>query len=193
MAGSARSSGGSDRRLTGSGYRYRRVVTPARSRPAGEGNGTRAPRSGPAQTDPTQTATRFLRLLADGDVDGAVDLMHPDVEYVNVSMPPMRGRERVRRAFHKAMGLSGTGFEVYLHAVSDDGRSALTERTDVLIWGRLRVQIWVCGRFDVVDGQIVLWRDYFDWANLVVAVVRGLFGIVVPALAPRPPVAAEGG
>jgi limonene-1,2-epoxide hydrolase len=25
----------------------------------------------------------------------------------------------------------------------------------------------VCGTFEVRDGEVVLWRDYFDWANLL--------------------------
>jgi limonene-1,2-epoxide hydrolase len=63
----------------------------------------------------------------------------------------------------------------------------LTERTDVLKFGRLRVQLWVCGRFDVRNGQIVRWRDYFDWLNVAGAVVRGLLGTVIPAVRASPP------
>jgi limonene-1,2-epoxide hydrolase len=63
----------------------------------------------------------------------------------------------------------------------------LTERTDVLKLGRLRVQLWVCGRFDVRDGQIVLWRDYFDYLTLAVATIRGLLGTVFPAIRAKPP------
>jgi limonene-1,2-epoxide hydrolase len=51
---------------------------------------------------------------------------------------------------------------------------------------RLHVQLWVCGRFDVRDGQIVLWRDYFDYATVFAATARGFLGTVFPAQrAPR--------
>ena len=53
--------------------------------------------------------------------------------------------------------------------------------------GRLRIQFWVCGRFDVENGEIVLWRDRFDWMNYTVATLRGLAGILVPALRAKPP------
>jgi limonene-1,2-epoxide hydrolase len=80
------------------------------------------------------------------------------------------------------------GFEVYVHAISADGGTVLTERTDVLKFGRLRVQFWVCGRFDVHDGQIVLWRDYyFDQMNIAAATIRGLLGTVFPAVRAKPP------
>ncbi|HEX3981795.1 MAG TPA: limonene-1,2-epoxide hydrolase family protein, partial [Acidimicrobiales bacterium] len=111
-----------------------------------------------------------------------------DVDYLNVSTPTIRGRERVRRVLGAAMGLPKAGFEVYFHSISNDQGAVLTERTDVLIWGPLRVQFWVCGRFDVRDGKITLWKDYFDWVNVTLAMVRGLVGAVVPAVRARPPV-----
>jgi len=35
-------------------------------------------------------------------------------------------------------------------------------------------EFWVCGTFEVRDGKIVLWRDYFDWGTFLMAGVRGL-------------------
>jgi len=140
------------------------------------------------QTTPVTLVRRFLDLLAAGDIDAAVDLLDPDVDYINVSMPAIRGRERVRQIFTSATRFKGTGFEVYFHHISHEGNTVLTERTDVLIWGPMRVQIWVCGRFDVRNGQITLWKDYFDWVNFTFAVLRGLIGIVFPAVQGKPPI-----
>ncbi len=136
---------------------------------------------------PTLVVERFLELLRLGDVDGAVELLAVDVEYKNVGLPMVRGRERTRRLFQATLGRADAGFEVYVHAISADGGTVLTERTDVLELGRLRVQFWVCGRFDVHDGQIVLWRDYFDQMNIAAATIRGLLGTVFPAARAKPP------
>ncbi len=138
-------------------------------------------------SSPTLVVERFLELLRLGDVDGAVELLAVDVEYKNVGLPTVRGRERTRRLFRATLGRPGAGFEVYVHAISTDGGTVLTERTDVLTFGRLRVQFWVCGRFDVHDGQIVLWRDYFDQMNIAAATIRGLLGTAFPALRAKPP------
>ena len=140
-----------------------------------------------AGSTPTLVVERFLGLLGAGDVDGAVELLSVDVEYINVGLPTVRGRERVRRLLQASLGRPGAGFEVYVHAISADGSSVLTERTDVLKFRRLRVQFWVCGRFDVRDGQIVLWRDYFDQVKILTATMRGLLGTVLPAARARPP------
>ena len=136
---------------------------------------------------PTLVVERFLELLRSEDIDGAVELLAVDLEYKNVGLPTVRGRERTRRLFQATLGRPGAGFEVYVHAISADGSTVLTERTDVLKFGRLRIQIWVCGRFDVHDAQIVLWRDYFDQMNFWVATARGLLGTVFPAARAKPP------
>jgi limonene-1,2-epoxide hydrolase len=151
-----------------------------------EAEGGQASRSGD-HSAPTQVVERFLDLLRTEDIDGAAELLAQDVEYVNVGLPTVHGRERVRRLLRVTLGLDGAGFEVYLHAISAHGASVLTERTDVMKFGRLRIQFWVCGRFDVREGKIVLWRDYFDQLNFWVATARGLLGTIFPALRAKPP------
>lgn len=136
----------------------------------------------------TQVVERFLNRLRDGDIDGAAELLAADVVYTNVGLPTVHGRERVRQLLQVTLSRFGVGFEVYLHAISADGSTVLTERTDVLTFRRLRVQFWVCGRFDVHDSQITLWRDYFDQMNIAVATIRGLLGVVLPAVRARSPV-----
>ncbi len=130
---------------------------------------------------------RFLDLLQQGDVDSAAELLAEDVRYINVSLPTIRGRERVREVLGRWLSRPGAGFEVYTHKIAVDGESVLTERTDVLVFGPVRIQIWVWGRFDVAGGRITMWKDYFDFWNTAVATVRGLLGAVIPGLKPQPP------
>src|SRR4051794_39826425 len=114
------------------------------------------------EVPPEHVVERFLQLLSLREIDDAVDVLGADVIYTNVSLPTLRGRERVRRIARATLGRPGAGFEVYLHAISARGGTVLTERTDVLTLGPLRIQFWVCGRFDVEGDRIVGWRDYFD-------------------------------
>jgi len=140
-----------------------------------------------SDASPILLVERFLQLMSVKDIDGAAELLAQDVVYENVGLPTVRGRDRVRRLGKATLGLAGAGFEVYTHTISANGSTVLTERTDVLKFRRLRVQFWVCGRFDVRDGQIVLWRDYFDQANILAAHIRGLVGVIVPAVRAKPP------
>ena len=140
-----------------------------------------------ADSAPMAVVERFLdHLRTVTDSDAAAELLAVDVEFENSWMPTLHGRDQVRRLFQACVRI-GTGLEIYVHAISADGSSVLTERTDVLEWGPLRVQFWICGRFDVRDGQIVAWREYYDPLTIFAATIRGLLGTVVPAVRAKPP------
>lgn len=144
------------------------------------------PAAGTSALSPQAVVETFLARLADGDVSGSGALLADDVVYTNVGLPTLNGRRRVVRAL-SALGGSRFSFEVYLHAITATGPVVLTERTDVICAGPVRMQFWVAGRFDVQDGQITLWRDAFDYLDCTRAVVRGLLGAVVPAMRPSAP------
>lgn len=144
-------------------------------------------RIAPRDIDDVTVVREFFERQTKGDLDGALDLLDENVEWENAGLPAVRGRERMGRALKLATGLQSAGIEVYFHAIAVEEETVLTERTDVLTWGPLRWQFWVCGRFDLRDGKIVLWRDYFDFVNVTLALIRGLVGIVFPALRARPP------
>ncbi|HEX4244993.1 MAG TPA: limonene-1,2-epoxide hydrolase family protein [Acidimicrobiales bacterium] len=137
----------------------------------------------PDRADPIDVVQQFLAALAEGDTQLAVSLVGADLVYANVSLPTIRGKDRFTQA--TAFYFRHMGFDVRVHGIAANGPIVLTERTDQLILGPVRLQIWVCGTFEVVDGLIVTWRDYFDWANSAIGLLRALAGAVVPAL--RPP------
>lgn len=114
----------------------------------------------------------FLGALERLDVDAAAALLHPDVEYQNVPFPPARGLPAVRRQVG-ALGRYFGGFEVHHQNIASNGPVVLTERTDVLIAGPVRAAFWVCGTFEVQDGKIRIWRDRFDFFDVLRAFVWG--------------------
>lgn len=143
-----------------------------------------------AVEDPIAVVEGFLAAMAAGDAAGAAALIDNDILYVNVGLPKIRGRREVEKVLH-GLDRPSIGFEVYLHAISAEGNVVLTERTDVLRFGKVRAQFWVWGRFEVVGGRITLWRDSFDFLDLLRANVRGIAGAVVPSLRPKPPATRE--
>lgn len=123
-------------------------------------------------TDAVATVTTFLDALSRLDIDAALALLAEDIVYQNVSLPKAQGKTAVA----KQLGLMGrycTGFEAINHRIVGDGNTVLTERTDIIEIGKVRSEFWVCGTFEVRDGRIVLWRDYFDWANILAATAKG--------------------
>jgi limonene-1,2-epoxide hydrolase len=130
---------------------------------------------------PEVVVTRFLTAMQAGDVETVIALAADDIVYSNVSLPTIRGKDRFGRAA-RAYYRHHLGFQVVVHRIAEKGSSVLTERTDALILGPFRMQFWVCGVFEVENGQVTLWRDYFDWRSTTLATLRGLVGIVIPSL-----------
>ncbi|HEY2214496.1 MAG TPA: limonene-1,2-epoxide hydrolase family protein [Acidimicrobiales bacterium] len=128
----------------------------------------------------SEIVTAFLGAMQAADVDAVIDLVADDIVYSNVSLPTIRGKERFAkgaRAYYRHLT-----FEVVVHRMAENGPTVLTERTDALILGPFRMQFWVCGIFEVHDGGVSLWRDYFDWRSTTLAMLRGLLGLVIPPL-----------
>lgn len=131
---------------------------------------------------PIQTVEGFLYAMRDEDFDAMAEALDDDVIYQNVGLPIIRGRRRTVGALRRLLDLPRAGLDVKIHRIAADGGSVLTERTDVLLYGPVRAQFWVCGVFEVRDGRITLWRDYFDFLDFVKAIVRGVAGVAVPSL-----------
>lgn len=129
-----------------------------------------------------RTVETFLYALQDEDYDAAYAALADNILYQNVGYTTMRGRKRIIKVFRRGAGR--VGFEVKFHRITTEGNAVMTERTDALILGPVRMQFWVCGVFEVHGGRITLWRDYFDMFDVVKGTVRGLLGAVVPPLRP---------
>ena len=128
----------------------------------------------------TRTVETFLNALQDTDYETAEVALDENLVYENVGLPTIRGRARAIRLFRQMEGRAA--FEVKIHRIAADGAAVLTERSDALIFGPLRLQFWVCGVFEVHNGRITLWRDYFDFFDMLKATARGVAALVVPSL-----------
>ena len=137
---------------------------------AERGSGTRVP---------IEVVTDFLNAMEDSDPEAAISMVADDIVYSNVSLPTIRGRDHFASAA-RAYYRYHFGFQVLVHRIAQNGTSVLTERTDAVFVGPFRMQFWVCGVFEVHDGKITLWRDYFDWRSTTFASIRGLVGMVIP-------------
>lgn len=134
----------------------------------------------PETTEAIRAVEAFLNALQNEDFDTVDAALGDDLVYENVGFSRIRGGRRTATLLRRMQGR--VGFEVKIHRIGADGAAVLTERTDALIIGPLRVQFWVCGVFEVDDGRITLWRDYFDVYDMFKGLLRGLVALVVPSL-----------
>ncbi|RPA10331.1 limonene-1,2-epoxide hydrolase family protein [Gordonia sp. OPL2] len=136
---------------------------------------------------PIDIVTSFLDALARDDVAAALENVDDDIAYTNVSTPTVHGKKRVAGIFRQVEKASWIGFDYRMINVSADGSVVLTERVDELRFGRVAIRFWVCGRFEIGDGRITVWRDYFDYLDMTKGLLRGVVGAVIPAVQRRMP------
>jgi limonene-1,2-epoxide hydrolase len=127
-----------------------------------------------------RTVEGFLNALQEEDFEAIDAALADDLVYENVGLSRIRGGRRTAKMLSRMEGR--VSFEVKIHRIAGDGAAVLTERTDALIFGPLRIQFWACGIFEVHDGRITLWRDYVDVYDMFKGFVRGLAALMIPSL-----------
>jgi len=129
---------------------------------------------------PEAVVRRFCEAVSERDPEVLRELLAEDVVYHNVGMPTVVGRERTvaEIAGHWKMFTSSYEFRILHLAVVGD--VVLTERVDVLAGDAVSMSLPVMGTFEVVDGQVARWRDYFDSA----LIAKLMAGEDVSALVP---------
>ena len=111
-----------------------------------------------------RTVEAFLYALQDQDFETFGASMADNIEWQNVGFPTIRGRDRIVKVFRRGED-SRFGFEVKFHRIAAEGNGVLTERTDGFLIGGRWIELPVMGAFEVEDGKIRAWRDYFDLAT----------------------------
>ena len=110
---------------------------------------------------PTEVVEQFCAAFAAKDVDTISSLLGDDVVYHNVGMAPAVGKEASLAMIQGFLDMAESmSFEI--HRIAANGDSVLTERTDTFTINGAQAPIPVMGTFDLQDGLIVGWRDYFD-------------------------------
>jgi limonene-1,2-epoxide hydrolase len=114
----------------------------------------------------------FIDLLVARDLDAAATMVSNDFEYDNVPMGKAFGPDGLRSTLTGFFSMC-TGIEWIIVRQTSTGNlthgTVLNEREDRFEMHGRWVTLPVAGVFEIKDGMIVLWRDYFDRATLMEA------------------------
>lgn len=111
----------------------------------------------------TEIVMAFINAWNTMDWDGAADLLTDDIIWDNVPMETMETKPVVDAAM-RGMAPESVDWEVL--SIAENGDKVLTERVDNFVMaGGKNVSLPVMGVFQIRDGKICLWRDYFDLAS----------------------------
>jgi limonene-1,2-epoxide hydrolase len=115
---------------------------------------------------PIETVRAFMTAAAKRDYDTALGLMTDDVEYQNMPLPPVHGTAGVKDTLEMLLA-SAESSEWVVHREVASDNLVMNERTDRFLVGGRWLELPVAGVFELRDGRIALWRDYFDLETIM--------------------------
>ena len=112
-------------------------------------------------TDPTEVVQAFLDAFVALDLDTALTYIADDCEYTNIPMGTVRGPAGVRAVLEPfAAPIHENDFVILRKAAA--GPVVFMERLDRHRLDHGWRELPVNSVFEVRDGRITVWRDYFD-------------------------------
>ena len=112
----------------------------------------------------TDTIDAFIAAWSTLDLDKIMSFFTPDAVYINMPIdPPNEGAEAIRKTIEGFMGMA-TEIEWVVHNQTENAQGVvMNERVDRF---HLQDDRWlelpVMGVFELENGKIKAWRDYFD-------------------------------
>jgi limonene-1,2-epoxide hydrolase len=114
--------------------------------------------------EPETLVRSFCDAWSRRDIDELLGYFSDDAVYHNMPLSPVSGKDGIREILNLFVPpASVIEFEV-LH-VASRGPVVFTERVDRFTVAGRTVTLPVAGVFEIRDGKIAAWRDYFDLAT----------------------------
>ena len=114
----------------------------------------------------------FLAAWSRLDVDELVSYFTDDGIYHNMPIAPVQGQDALK-AFISNFLKDWTKTEWDVRVLISSGDTVVAERLDKTQLGERAVDLPCCGVFEMQNGKIKVWRDYFDMATYTRSVTAG--------------------
>ena len=113
--------------------------------------------------DPETIIREFCASWPERSVDRFLDFFTEDAVYHNMPLEPVTGKNGIREVLNLFLAAQEIQAEV-VHLAAR-GNLVFTERIDRFRFGDKRVELPCAGVFEIRDGKVAAWRDYFDLAT----------------------------
>jgi limonene-1,2-epoxide hydrolase len=110
---------------------------------------------------PIEVVRRFCAEVSKLDFDAFGAFFADDAVYHNIPVDPVTGIDAIKTTI-QGFTTGVEKLEFVVHNIAADGPVVLTERTDIFVLPHVTIELPVMGTFEVHDGKITAWRDYFD-------------------------------
>jgi limonene-1,2-epoxide hydrolase len=95
------------------------------------------------------------------NVEDILSYLTDDIFYHNIPMEPMVGKAAVRKFVEPFLKDAQSAVFEIKHTTSA-GNVVMNERVDRFVMGPKKIELPVAGVFEIRNGKISAWRDYFD-------------------------------
>ena len=112
-------------------------------------------------SDNVQTIKAFIAAWSNLDVDELVGYFCEDGIYYNMPAQPVQGHEKLK-LFIEGFIAKWTKTTWETLNIIGEGNLVIVERLDRTEVGDIKVDLPCCGVFEMEEGKIKIWRDYFD-------------------------------
>ena len=113
------------------------------------------------QAESIALVRQFLDACVRADPDEFASYFTEDATWWNVPWQPIQGREAIRNTLRQgAEHMTAQPWEV--RHILAGGEIVMTERVDHFLVGNRQISVPCMGIFELRDGKIAAWRDYWD-------------------------------
>ena len=111
--------------------------------------------------DPETVVREFCAAWSSRDIEAILAWFAADAVYHNMPIAPVRGHPEIRSVLEMFVP-PASEIEFEILTLASRGEVVFTERVDRFTVGGKEIALPVAGVFEVRDGKIAAWRDYFD-------------------------------
>ena len=118
-----------------------------------------------AREDPVDVLTRFCATWRTGDTEALIEFFTDDATYQNMMDEPWHGKERIHQVF-KSFYTFTRSIDFTIRSIAGSDNTVLIERIDICTTTEdVTAHLPIAGVFELRDGHIAAWRDYYDNAQ----------------------------
>ncbi len=118
-------------------------------------------------SDNQQIIRDFMVTINANNIDHIMEFFDLYCFYHNVPLEPVTGTEAIREVLMSVLAVS-TEVEWTVHNIAETAEGhVMTERTDAFMMNSKWFRLPVMGIFELENGKITSWRDYFDANQMV--------------------------
>jgi len=112
---------------------------------------------------PETIVREFCAMWPERNIERFLEFFTDDALYHNMPLEPVTGKDGIREVLNLFVPAEDLEAEI-LHLAAA-GNRVFTERVDRMRFGDKKVVLPCAGVFEIRDGKIAAWRDYFDLAT----------------------------